>query len=51
MIEVHIVVICALGLFLFLVGCVLGFIAGVEQPKKLNDLTYQSQCDLFKRKD
>lgn len=51
MIEVHIVVICAGALFIFIVGCVLGFIAGVEQPKKLNDLTYQDQCDLFKRED
>jgi hypothetical protein len=51
MIELHIIWICAGVLFAFIGGCVLGFISGAEQDKKLEKLTYQHVCKAFKRKE
>jgi len=50
MITLHIIWICAGVLLAFIIGVVLGFVSGVEQDKKLDELTYQDVCKAFERK-
>jgi ABC-type dipeptide/oligopeptide/nickel transport system permease component len=48
MMTLHIIALTALILFFFLIGFVFGFIQGVEQDKKLDEIGKFSHKDLKK---